>query len=93
MSDWTDCDAFVLIGEPLDVDIPEDSPQWLIDMCVAAHDLAHDAVQLRWPEIVVTCRLWLPGDENRLLPMPLRYAAAQPSSAGAILGVLTRGTA
>lgn len=90
MSDWTDCDALALWGEPIDVDVTEDAPQWLLDMCVAAHDLAHDAALLRWPDIVLTCRLWLPGDENRLLPMPLRYAAPQPQSAGAILGVLRR---
>ena len=38
--------------------------------------------------LTVTCRLWLKGDENRYLPMPLRYAAAHPCSASAIIAVL-----
>lgn len=91
MSNWTDCEALMLIGEPIDVDIPEDSPKWFVDLMFTAHDFAHDVARMRWPEIVVTCHLWLPGDENRLLPMPLRYAAPQPQSAGAILGVLSIG--
>lgn len=51
---------------------------------------------LSWPNpflegdepLTITYRRWMHGDENRLLPMPLRYAAAHPCSASAIIAVL-----
>ncbi len=64
-----------------------DTPQWLHDLAVKAHDMAHDV--MAFSGVSVTCHLWIGGAEDRRLPMPLRFAAPHPCSPAAILGVLT----
>jgi hypothetical protein len=67
----------------------DDALQWLSTLMESVNDWVHDVAVMRFGlDVVATYRLWLPGDENRLLPMPLRYAAVQPASPQAIVNIL-----